>query len=87
MFALTLDKITTRWVIIVTSRKTPLLKSLTTRSLEIISQINQPVNSVFLLKNQLAVLSASQISPSKHAASYLCGENARGGTAVVEAKL
>jgi hypothetical protein len=50
MFALTLDNITTRWVIIVTSRKTPLLKSLTTCSLEIISQINQPVSSVFLLK-------------------------------------
>jgi hypothetical protein len=38
----------------------------TAYSLEIISQISQPARSVFLSqKNQPAVLSASQISPSE----------------------
>jgi hypothetical protein len=40
-------------------------------SLEIISQISQPTSSVFsFTKNQPAVLSASQISPSEQAACF-----------------
>jgi hypothetical protein len=48
--------------------------------LEIITQISQPVRSIFLSqKNQLAILSDSQISPSEQAGdSHIYGQGIRG---------